>query len=141
MNDEEEKWGKDKVKYWFGIAALADRALVSRYPHPDGWDEWVVIKKWYDLSWDDHFDGFKTKMNPTSEQTDIWWRVTQQWFKTIDSDTNKRIIWMRACQMSFPKIAKCLGLSRQNIIARYETALERLAERLNAMPTADQESD
>lgn len=141
MNDEEEKWTKDKVKYWFGIAVLTDRALVSRYPRPDGWDEWVIIKKWYDLSWDDHFDGFKTKMNPTSEQTDIWWRVTQQWFKTIDSDTNKRIIWMRACQMSFPKIAKCLGLSRQNIIARYETALERLCERLNKMPNIAQESD
>ncbi|MBR1380198.1 MAG: hypothetical protein IJ560_01265 [Alphaproteobacteria bacterium] len=141
MNGEEEKWSKDKVKYWFGIAVLTDRALMSRYPRPDGWGEWGIIKKWYDLSWDDHFDDFKSKRNPTSEQIDIWGLVTRQCFKTIDGTTNKRIIWMRACQMSFPKIAKCLGLSRQNIIARYETALDRLTERLNAMPNKNQESD
>lgn len=141
MNQEEQKWTRDKVKYWFSITTLVDRALVSRFPRVDGWDEWVIIKKWYNLSWDDHFEDFKTQMRPTGEQIDIWRRVTQQWFQTIDSDTNKRIIWMRACNMSFPKIGRCLGLSRQNIIARYETALERLCERLNKMPNITQESD
>lgn len=141
MPPQEQKWSSDKVKYWFAITTLVDRALVSQFPRQNGWDEWVVIKKWYDLSWDDHFEDFKTKMCPTGEQMDIWRTVTQQWIKMIDSDTNKRIIWMRACHMSFPKIGRVLRLSRQNIIARYETAINRLAERLNAIPNAPQESD
>lgn len=136
-----ENWTKDKVKYWFAIAALTDRALVSILPHPAGWDEWNVIKQWYCLAWDDRFDDLKPNMPHTTEQQDIWHTVTGQWFKTIDSDQNKRIIWMRACRMSFPQIAKHLGLSRQNIIVRYETALGRLVERLNAMPDIDLESD
>ena len=47
MNQEEQKWTRDKVKYWFSITTLVDRALVSRFPRVDGWDEWVIIKKWY----------------------------------------------------------------------------------------------
>ena len=35
--------------------------------------------------------------------------------------------------MSFPKISKKLGISRQTIIARYKTALERLVYTLNNM--------
>lgn len=41
MNQEEQKWTSDKVKYWFSITTLVDRALVSRFPRVDGWDGWA----------------------------------------------------------------------------------------------------
>ena len=138
--DETEQWTKDKVKYWIAVAATADWALRSTFPRPDGWDEWNTIKEWHGLTWGDCFDGFKTRMPLTNEQRTIWQTVTHQWLRTIDSDKNKRIIWMRACHMSFPKIARQLGLSRQTVIVRYETALGHLVERLNAMTDIEQES-
>lgn len=41
MPPQEQKWSSDKVKYWFAITTLVDRALVSQFPRQNGWDGWA----------------------------------------------------------------------------------------------------
>ena len=129
----EQKWDVDTVKYWLSIAAMVDKALPSVMPPRVSGQKWDILREWYELLWDKDQNDTRIRIQPTNRQVSMWEEVVLRWFKLIDSDKDKKIIWFRACNMSFPKISKKLGISRQTIIARYKTALERLVYTLNNM--------
>jgi DNA-directed RNA polymerase specialized sigma24 family protein len=129
----EQKWTVEKVKYWLGIAALVDRALPPVMPPKVSGQKWDIIREWYELLWDQDTEDLKPRIQPTNEQISMWEEVVLRWFRMIDSDKDKKIIWLRSCGLSYPRISKKLGISRQTIIARYQTALERLVQNLNKL--------
>lgn len=129
----EQKWTVEKVKYWLGIAALVDRALPPVMPPKVSGQKWNIIREWYELLWDQDTEDLKPRIQPTNEQISMWEEVVLRWFRMIDSDKDKKIIWLRSCGLSYPRISKKLGISRQTIIARYQTALERLVQNLNKL--------
>ena len=93
--------------------------------------KWDILREWYELLWDKDIEDVRMRLQPTNEQVSMWEEVVLRWFKLIDSDKDKKIIWLHACGISFPKISKKIGLSRQTIIARHKVALERLVDSLN----------
>ena len=95
--------------------------------------KWYIIREWYELLWDQDTEDLKPRIQPTNEQISMWEEVVLRWFRMIDSDKDKKIIWLRSCGLSYPRISKKLGISRQTIIARYQTALERLVQNLNKL--------
>lgn len=129
----EQKWTVEKVKYWLGIAALVDRALPPVMPPKVSGQKWDIIREWYELLWDQDTEDLKPRIQPTNEQISMWEEVVLRWFRMVDSDKDKKIIWLRSCGLSYPRISKKLGISRQTIIARYQTALERLVQNLNKL--------
>ena len=131
MNTEEKKWNKEKVIYWLKIAVLVDRALPPVKPPKVTGQKWDILREWYELLWDDDTEDLRMRLQPTNQQVSMWEEVVLRWFKLIDSDKDKKIIWLHACGLSFPKISKKIGLSRQTIIARHKAALERLVDSLN----------
>ena len=133
MSTENKKWDIDTVKYWISIAAMVDRALPPVKPPRVTGQKWDILREWYELLWDKDQNDLRVRVQPTNQQVSMWEEVVLRWFRLIDSDKDKKIIWFRGCNMSFPKISKKLGISRQTIIARYKTALERLVNTLNNM--------
>lgn len=131
MNTEEKKWNTETVIYWLKIAVLVDRALPPVKPPKVTGQKWDILREWYELLWDDDTEDLRMRLQPTNQQVSMWEEVVLRWFKLIDSDKDKKIIWLHACGLSFPKISKKIGLSRQTIISRHKAALERLVDSLN----------
>ena len=131
MSTEQKKWDVEKVKYWLKIAVLVDKALPPVMPPKVSGQKWDILREWYELLWDKDIEDVRMRLQPTNEQVSMWEEVVLRWFKLIDSDKDKKIIWLHACGISFPKISKKIGLSRQTIIARHKVSLERLVDSLN----------
>ena len=126
----EQTWDEEKVKYWLNIAAAVDKALPPvKIPQVTG-QKWDIIREWYELLWDDDKE-VVSRFQPTNEQISMWEEVVLRWFKLIDSDKDKKIVWMRSCEICYSKISRKLGLSRQTLTTRYKRAIENLTEALN----------
>ena len=126
----EQKWDVETVKYWLDIAAAVDKVLPPvQMPKVTG-QKWDIIREWYELLWDTDKDA-APRFQPTNEQISMWEEVVLRWFKLIDSDKDKKIVWMRACGISYTKIGRKLGLSRQTLTSRYNHAIEQLTKSLN----------
>ena len=126
----EQKWDVETVKYWLDIAAAVDKVLPPvQMPKVTG-QKWDIIREWYELLWDTDKDA-APRFQPTNEQISMWEEVVLRWFKLIDSDKDKKIVWMRACGISYTKIGRKLGLSRQTLTSRYNHAREQLTKSLN----------
>lgn len=130
MNLTQMTWTKDVVKEWLETAALVERALPPVYRKGAAGPKWNIIREWYELLWDDPEDIQGTPLRPTSEQISIWEEVVLRWYRLIDSDTDKKIIWMRTMGYGWVKIGKKVGLSRQTVAGRYDRALANLTDKL-----------
>ena len=130
MNLSAIEWDVETVQYWLGIAAMVDRSLPPVMPPKVSGQKWDIIREWYEFLWD-KADDVKPQMQPTNEQISMWEEVVLRWFKLIDSDKDKKIVWMRACGVSYSRIGKKIGLSRQTLTRRYQTAINKLVISLN----------
>ena len=131
MNLEQIQWTPSLVEEWLKIAAMVDKSLPPvRMPKVSG-QKWDIIREWYELMWDDDTADIKPTFQPTNEQVSMWEEVALRWFKLIDSDTDKKIVWMRACGMTYKKINRKVGLSRQTLTKRYQNTIDTLAVSLN----------
>ena len=105
MSTEQKKWDVEKVKYWLRIAVLVDKALPPVMPPKVSGQKWDILREWYELLWDKDIEDVRMRLQPTNEQVSMWEEVVLRWFKLIDSDKDKKIIWLHACGISFPKIS------------------------------------
>lgn len=130
MNLSSIEWDVETVQYWLGIAAMVDRSLPPVMPPKVSGQKWNIIREWYEFLWD-KADDVNPRMQPTNEQISMWEEVVLRWFKLIDSDKDKKIVWMRACGVSYSRIGKKVSLSRQTLTRRYQTAINKLVISLN----------
>lgn len=131
MNISEIEWTSALVEEWIAIAVLVERVLPSvgprmARPHIDYPVDWLS-RLW------DEIDEEKPepKFHPTNAQVSMWEEVSLRWIPIIDSVKDRKILWWRACGMSWNRIGKKLGLERHTIANRHERALEDLTKTLN----------
>lgn len=127
----ERVWTAEIVEEWICIATQVERVLPkvgprmaqARIDYPVDW----LSRLWDELEEDKP----EPKFQPTNEQISIWEEVVLRWIPTIDSIKDRKILWWRACGMSWNRIGKKLGLERHTIANRHTRALEDLAKALN----------
>lgn len=129
MNKSETTWTSSLVEEWLSIAAKVDRVLPPVNNKTRVSQNWNVIREWYELLWDQDED-VEPQWHPTNQQMSMWEEVVLRWFPLIDSDKDKKVLWLRACEMGWAKIGKKIGLTRQAAAARHKRALEQLTKTL-----------
>jgi hypothetical protein len=124
-------WTSELVEEWIGIAVQVERVLPSvgprmARPHIEYPTDWLA-RLW------DELDDYKPapRFQPTNEQVSMWEEVALRWIPMIDSVKDRKILWWRACGMSWNRIGKKLSLERHTIASRHKRALEELAKSLN----------
>ena len=135
MNFSQIKWTPELVIEWLDIAAKVDKSLPPvQIPKVTG-QKWNIIREWYELLWDDDDKDTKLQWHPTNEQISMWEEVVLRWFKLIDSNTDKKIVWMHAAGKSWVKIGKIVHLSRQSVASHYQKAIDDLVKKLTTLYT------
>ena len=130
MNLSQIKWTPELVIEWLNIAARVDKSLPPvQMPKVTG-QKWDVLREWYELLWDDDKSDVQPKWQPTNEQISMWEEVVLRWFKLIDTNTDKKIVWMHAAGLGWVKIGKKVHLSRQTVAMRYHKAIDNLVKQL-----------
>ena len=133
MNLSQIKWTSELVIEWLDIAAKVDKSLPPvQIPKVTG-QKWNIIREWYELLWDDDDKDTRLQWHPTNEQISMWEEVVLRWFKLIDSNTDKKIVWMHAAGASWVKIAKKVHLSRQAVAMHYKKAIENLTMKIKKL--------
>lgn len=135
MNLSQIKWTSELVIEWLDIAAKVDKSLPPvQIPKVTG-QKWNIIREWYELLWDDDDKDTRLQWHPTNEQISMWEEVVLCWFKLIDSNTDKKIVWMHAAGKSWVKIGKIVHLSRQSVASHYQKAIDDLVKKLTTLYT------
>lgn len=135
MNLSQIKWTSELVIEWLDIAAKVDKSLPPvQIPKVTG-QKWNIIREWYELLWDDDDKDTRLQWHPTNEQISMWEEVVLRWFKLIDSNTDKKIVWMHAAGKSWVKIGKIVHLSRQSVASHYQKAIDDLVKKLTTLYT------
>ena len=135
MNLSQIIWTSENVIEWLDIAANVDKSLPPvQMPKVTG-QKWDVLREWYELLWDDDKSDIQPKWQPTNEQISMWEVVVLRWFKLIDSNTDKKIVWMHACGKSWVKIGKIVHLSRQSVASHYQKTIDELTKKLTNLYT------
>lgn len=125
-------WSPELVEEWLEIAAMVERSLPPVYKKGYSGPKWQVLREWYELLWDDTEEQ-KPQIRPTNEQVSIWEEVVLRWFRFVDSDKDKKIIWLRAMGAGWARIGKKVDLSRQTVAARHRRVIEQLASDLTSL--------
>ncbi len=135
MNFSQITWTEEIVNDWLIIAANVDKSLPPvKMPKVTG-QKWDIIREWYEFLWEDDNSDVEPRWNPTSEQISMWEEVVLRWFKLIDSNTDKKIVWMHAAGASWVKIAKKVHLSRQAVAMHHKKAIENLTMKIKKLYT------
>lgn len=135
MNLSQIKWTPEIVIEWLYVAVMVDKSLPPvQMPKVTG-QKWDVIREWYELLWDDDDKETTPQWHPTNEQVSMWEEVVLRWFKFIDTNTDKKIVWMHACGKTWVKIGKQLHLSRQTVASHYQHAIDDLTKKLTNLYT------
>ncbi len=135
MNLSQIKWTSELVIEWLDIAAKVDKSLPPvQIPKVTG-QKWNIIREWYELLWDDDDKDTRLQWHPTNEQISMWEEVVLRWFKLIDSNTDKKIVWMHSAGKSWVKIGKIVHLSRQSVASHYQKAIDDLVKKLTTLYT------
>ncbi len=134
MNLKETQWTPELVEEWLNVAAKTERALPPVYHKGySGGRKVEYVRTWIELLWDKLDDERpEPKFQPTNEQVSMWEEIVLRWLPLIDSEKDKKILWYRACEMGWTRIAKRVSMSRQAVAARHERALKELSQTLNA---------
>ena len=135
MNYTQIEWTENQVEDLLTLAALVDKSLPPVRPAKLVGQKWNIIREWYELLWDTDTTDIRPYFQPTNEQISIWEEVVLRWFKLIDNPIDKKIIWMRACKISWTKIGKKVHLSRQSVATHHKNAIENLTEKIRIMYT------
>lgn len=132
MNLKDIEWTAELVEEYLNVAAKTERALPPIYRKGCSGQKWNVIREWYELLWDEmDEDKPAPQFHPTNEQVSQWEEIALRWFQLVDSDKDKKILWLRACEMGWARIGRRVELTRQTVAARHKKALSELAAALN----------
>ena len=130
MNFSQIKWTEETVIDWLSVAAKVDKSLPPvNIPKVTG-QKWNIIREWYELLWDDDTGDIQPQWQPTNEQITMWEEVVLRWFKLINTNTDKKIVWMHSCGQGWIKIGKKVHLSRQSVALHYKKTIEHLVNEL-----------
>ena len=125
-----EIWTPSIIEEWLKIAAMVDKSLPPVRPAKVVGQKWDIVREWYEYLWDTN-DDIEPHFQPTNKQISMWEEVVLRWFRLIDNTTDKKIVWLRACGVSWTKIGKKVHLSRQSVALHYKNAIEDLAKKLS----------
>ena len=125
-----EIWTPSIIEEWLKIAAMVDKSLPPVRPAKVVGQKWDIVREWYEYLWDTT-DDIEPHFQPTNKQISMWEEVVLRWFRLIDDNKDKKIVWMRACGKSWTKIGKKVHLSRQSVALHYKNAIEDLAKKLS----------
>ena len=128
-------WTPAVVEEWLKIAAMVDKSLPPVRPSKVLGQKWDIVREWYELLWDTDTSDIKPHMQPTNEQVSMWEEVVLRWFRLIDNTTDKKIVWLRACGVSWTKIGKKVHLSRQSVALHHKNAIDALAKKVGILYT------
>lgn len=133
MNLSQITWTTELVEEWLSIAANVEKCLPPvKLPKVTG-QKWDIIREWYEFLWEDEDREIRPQWQPTNEQVSMWEEVVLRWFKLIDSNTDKKIIWMYSCGSNWVKIGKKVHLSRQSVALHYHKTINSLTNKLNRL--------
>ena len=131
MNYSQIAWNREVIEEWIGIAVLVDRCMPPVYRKGVAGQRLEIQRTWTELLWDaEEIKKHTPKWQPTSEQVTMWEEVILRWFPMINDGTNRKILWLRACGASWPRIAKLVYLGRTTVINRHSDTLLELLEKL-----------
>lgn len=128
------KWTPSIIEDWLKVAAMVDKSLPPVRPSKVVGQKWDIVREWYEYLWD-RDDDIKPRIQPTNEQVSMWEEVVLRWFKLIDNTIDKKIVWMRACDMSWSRIGKKVHLSRQSVALHHKNTLQDLANKVCTLYT------
>ena len=129
-----EIWTPSIIEEWLKIAAMVDKSLPPVRPAKVVGQKWDIVREWYEYLWDKD-DDIEPHFQPTNKQISMWEEVVLRWFKLIDSNTDKKIVWMHAAGASWVKIAKKVHLSRQAVAMHHKKAIENLTMKIKKLYT------
>ena len=129
-----EIWTPSIIEEWLKIAAMVDKSLPPVRPAKVVGQKWDIVREWYEYLWDTN-DDIEPHFQPTNKQISMWEEVVLRWFKLIDSNTDKKIVWMHACGKSWVKIGKVVHLSRQSVAFHYQKTIDALIKNLTNLYT------
>lgn len=133
MNIGNVAWTAEIVEEWLCVAAQVERALPPVGPRMAK-PRLIIVRDWTEMFWDelhDKEDKPEPRFQPTNGQVSQWEEVVLRWLPLVDSAKDTKILWWRACGMSWSRIGKRLELERHTIANRHKRALEDLAKLLN----------
>lgn len=131
MNYSQIAWNREVIEEWIGIAVLVDRCMPPVYRRGISGQRLEIQRSWTELLWDAEEIKKRTpRWEPTAEQVTMWEEVILRWFPMINDGTNRKILWLRACGASWPRIAKLVCLGRTTVINRHSDTLLELLEKL-----------
>jgi hypothetical protein len=135
MNLKSIEWTPELVAEYLNVAARTERALPPVYHKGPAGRRLNYVRTWIELLWDKLDDDKPApKFQPTNEQVSEWEEIVLRWLPLVDSSTDKKILWLRACEMGWRRIGlKVGGLSRQTTSIRYRRALEDLTKSVIAL--------
>ena len=128
------KWTPSIIEDWLKVAAMVDKSLPPVRPSKVVGQKWDIVREWYEYLWD-RDDDIKPRIQPTNEQVSMWEEVVLRWFKLIDNTIDNKIVWMRACDMSWSRIGKKVHLSRQSVALHHKNTLQDLANKVCTLYT------
>lgn len=132
MNLKNIEWTAELVEEWLNVAAKTERALPAVYRKGPAGQKLMVVREWHELLWDQDDEDRIPVFRPTNQQVSQWEEVVLRWFKLVDSTKDKKILWLRACEMGWTGIGKKIGMTRQNVATRHKSALNNLARSLTS---------
>ena len=133
MNVESIVWTAELVEEWICIAAQVERVLPPVGPRTTR-PRLIIVRDWQELLWDtlrDDDDKPEPRFQPTNEQVSMWEKVVLRWFPLLEDKQDIKILWWRACGMSWVRIGKKLELNRMTISKYHAAAIRNLVKLLN----------
>lgn len=129
MNLDNISWTSELVEEWLQTAAMVNRSMPCVGPQGYRSCTLTVVRSFFEILQADIPE--KQKITPTREQRSMWEIVMLYWMNKIDSDENKKIVWLHSCGMGWVKIGQKYGLSRQTVADRYKRTIKALTSELN----------
>ena len=126
------EWTAESVHERLELAAKVERVLPPVYYKGYSGRKLDVVREWYELLWDKEDKDRQPRFQPTNEQVSQWEEVVLRWLRMVDNPIDKKILWLKACGMSFHKLSKKLNIERHRLSNEHRDALQRLARKLNA---------
>ena len=131
MNYSQIAWNREVIEEWIGIAVLVDRCMPPVYRRGISGQRLEIQRSWTELLWDAEEIKKRTpRWEPTAEQVTMWEEVILRWFPKIPDGPNRKIVWLRACGASWPRIAKVVGMGRTTVITHHADTIEDLVKKI-----------
>lgn len=124
-------WTAEVVEEWLDIAVKVDRILPRPGPRMAKMRFPETPQDLSSLLWDELVGEIpESKFQPTNEQVSMYEEVVLHWLPMVADLMDRKILWLRACGCSWPRVAKIVHSERHLVSGFYKSAVENLAKKL-----------